>query len=68
MMKKMAADGTILEEDLNIFLVTDSVDEALEYIRKETFSRFEIQKRRAISPISVFFEKSFQRNHAHKKP
>ncbi len=67
MMDKMAAEGTILEEDLKLFLVTDSVEEAVEYVRKETFSRFEIQKRRALSPISVFFEKSFQRNKKARK-
>jgi uncharacterized protein (TIGR00730 family) len=66
MMAKMAEEGTILEEDLNLFLVTDSVDEAVAYIQKETFSRFEIQRRRALSPISVFFEKSFMRNHSPK--
>jgi uncharacterized protein (TIGR00730 family) len=66
MAQKMAEEGTIREEDLQLFLVTDSVDEAVSYLQKETFSRFEIQRRRAISPISVFFEKSFQRNHSNK--
>jgi len=56
MMKKMAAQETILETDLSLFLITDSVEEAAEFIWKETFSKFEIQKRRAIKPISVFFE------------
>jgi hypothetical protein len=57
MMDKMTEEGTILEEDLSLFLVTDSVDEAVEYIRNQTFNKFEIQKKRAIKPISVFFER-----------
>ena len=61
MMKKMAESETILIEDLNLFLVTDSVDEAVEYIRTLTFSKFKIYKRDTVRPISVFFEK-FTRN------
>jgi uncharacterized protein (TIGR00730 family) len=57
MMKKMAEEETILAEDLDMLLITDSVPEAVEYIRNLTFSKFEIQKRRAIKPISVFFER-----------
>jgi uncharacterized protein (TIGR00730 family) len=57
MMDKMTEEGTILEEDLSLFLVTDSVDEAVEYMRNQTFNKFEIQKKRAIKPISVFFER-----------
>jgi uncharacterized protein (TIGR00730 family) len=57
MMKKMETEETILPEDLNLFLVTDSVEEACEYIHRETFERFELSRRKAISPLSVFFEK-----------
>ena len=65
MMKKMAENETILIEDLNLFLVTDSVDEAVEYIQNLTFSKFEIYKGNAIRPFSVFFEK-FTRKKTHK--
>jgi len=61
MMIKMEKEQTILAEDLNLFLVTDSVEEACEYIQRETFGRFEISKRKAISPFSVFFESSLKR-------
>jgi uncharacterized protein (TIGR00730 family) len=62
MMQKMADQQTILSEDLNLFLVTDSQEEALEYIRKGTFNKFEINRRKAISPISVFFERRLKKN------
>ena len=60
-MKKMETEETILPEDLGLFLVTDSVEEACEYIHRETFQRFELSRRKAISPLSVFFEKSVRR-------
>lgn len=61
MMIKMEKEQTILAEDLNLFLVTDSVEEACEYIQRETFGRFEFSRRKAISPLSVFFESSLKR-------
>jgi hypothetical protein len=47
---------TILPEDLDLFLLTDSVEEAAEYLRRETFDRFELSRKKVISPVSVFFE------------
>jgi uncharacterized protein (TIGR00730 family) len=61
MMMKMEQEQTILEEDMSLFLVTDSVEEASEYIHRETFSRFEISRKKAISPLSVFFEKGVRK-------
>jgi uncharacterized protein (TIGR00730 family) len=61
MMKKMESEETILPEDLSLFLLTDSVEEACEYIHMETFQRFELSRRKAISPLSVFFERGLRR-------
>ena len=61
MMMKMEQEQTILSEDLNLFLVTDSVEEASEYLHRETFGRFEISRKKAISPLSVFFEKGVRK-------
>jgi len=58
MMLKMAQEGTILENDIDLICYTDSIDEAISYIEKNTFTPFNIQKRRAIRPLSVFFENS----------
>lgn len=62
MMEKMAEEGTILPEDIALLKWTDSVDEAISFIQKEAFSRFQLEKRRAISPLSVFFEKAYSRD------
>lgn len=59
MVEKMAVEGTILAEDRDLFKVTDSVEEAVEYIRSKTLEPFRIRKRRALRPVSVFFEQSY---------
>lgn len=61
MMQQMAAHQTILPEDTNLFLVTDSEEEALAYLHEQTFGRFEIHRKKAISPLSVFFESRLQK-------
>ena len=65
MMKKMEEEETILSEDLGLFLLTDSVEEACEYIQREAFRRFELSRRKAISPLSVFFERGIRRKDVH---
>lgn len=67
MMIKMEKEQTILAEDLNLFLLTDSVEEACEYIHQETFRRFEISRRKAPSASSVFFERSPKKKAADKE-
>jgi uncharacterized protein (TIGR00730 family) len=59
----MVEAQTILPEDLDLMLVTDSTEEALEYIRINTFSKFELLRRKAPSPISVFFERGISKPH-----
>ena len=56
MMQKMVDVQTILPQDQEFFLLTDSEEEALAYIRENTFGRFEIQRKKALSHLSVFFE------------
>ena len=65
MMKKMAEEETIHETDLSQICFTDSIEEAILFIEKNTFIRFQIEKRRALRPISVFFEKAIAKK---KKP
>jgi len=61
MMKRMEEEHTILPEDRNLLLVTDSLEEANDYIQKEAYVKFKMEKKRAISPISVFFEGRLRR-------
>lgn len=61
LIQKMAENQTIVPEDQKIFLLTDDISEAVAYIRDLTFSRFEIRKRRALRPVSVFFERALRK-------
>jgi len=50
----MAEKGTISKEDLDLVLVTDDVDEAMNHISKYIMSNYQIKKR---YPLPWFFEK-----------
>lgn len=60
MVRKMSDNQTISQEDQRLFLLTDDLEEAVAYIKDIAFTRFELRKRRALRPISVFFERSLQ--------
>jgi len=57
----MRKQGTISEEDLSLFLVTDSVDEAIEYIKKKSIEGFGLKyssgkRSRVPKPLRWLFE------------
>lgn len=65
---KMVESKTIASEDKDLFLLTDSVEDAIAYIDKNTFTRFQIHKRRALKPLSVFFERRVKKSRVLKYP
>ncbi|MFT3902284.1 MAG: TIGR00730 family Rossman fold protein [Niabella sp.] len=46
--KDMAERGTIAKEDLNLVLLTDDVDEAMEHISRYVIENYQIKKRRRL--------------------
>jgi hypothetical protein len=52
----MKAKGTIAEEDTNLFLVTDSVDEAVAFIQKNSITKFNLQPEKPYKPFKWLFE------------
>lgn len=50
--------GTISAEDTSLYLVTDSVEEAVNYIRDRTIVRFNLQPEKKLKPFRWFFEKN----------
>jgi uncharacterized protein (TIGR00730 family) len=50
--------GTIHEDDTRLYLVTDSVDEAVNYIRERTILRFNLRPMKKIRPFRWFFERA----------
>ncbi|MCX6295757.1 MAG: TIGR00730 family Rossman fold protein [Bacteroidetes bacterium] len=52
----MSESKTISKDDLTLFLFTDSVDEAIAYIKKNSIEKFNLHKKKAIRPFSWFGE------------
>ncbi len=55
--QKMVYEKTISPEDIELFLFTDSVDEAIAHIRKHAIDGFGLKKRRNIRALSWLGEK-----------
>ncbi|MBV6477446.1 MAG: hypothetical protein HGGPFJEG_00185 [Ignavibacteria bacterium] len=49
---------TISEEDMKLFIVTDSVDEAIEHIRKYALEKFKLERKK-IKPVKFLGERYF---------
>jgi predicted Rossmann-fold nucleotide-binding protein len=45
-LERMVIEKTISPEDLNLFLVTDSIDEAMAHIEKHAIQKFGLVRRR----------------------
>ncbi len=52
----MKVQGTISNTDTNLFLVTDSIDEAVAYIQKNSISKFNLQPETPYKPFKWLFE------------
>lgn len=55
--ERMAQEGTISPNDLNLYLVTDSMEEAVEYIKKKSIAAFGLKYMKPQTPFRAFFEK-----------
>lgn len=53
----MKAEGTISAEDSSLYLVTDSVDEAVEYLQKNSVVKFNLKPESPYKPFRWLFEK-----------
>lgn len=53
----MISKGTISAEDLKMFLVTDSIEEAVDYISKNSIQKYNLQYEKPFKPFAWLFEK-----------
>jgi len=53
----MKAKGTISNDDSQFFLVTDSVDEAVNYIQQNTIKKFNLRPEQPYTPFRWLFER-----------
>ena len=56
-LQRMVVNKTIDPQDLNLFLFTDSVDEAMLHLRKYAVEGFGLKKKRAYKPFSFLGER-----------
>ncbi len=54
---KMKINGTISESDLDLCLFTDSVDEAVHYIKENSIKKFKLQPEKPYKPFKCLFER-----------
>ena len=53
----MKNKSTISDSDTNLFLVTDSIDEAVEYIKQNSVVKFNLKTQKPYKPFAWLFEK-----------
>lgn len=53
---RMVAGGTIAAADMSLYLVTDSIEEAVEYIRQYGIDQFNLQPEQKLKPFAWLFE------------
>ena len=51
-MKEMAEEGTISQSDLDLFLVTDSVEEAIAHIDRNAVKKYRLSASQVPKPIA----------------
>jgi hypothetical protein len=56
----MRMEGTVSEADLSLFLVTDSIEEAVELIKIESIKRHGLKPEERLRPFRWLFESRFK--------
>jgi predicted Rossmann-fold nucleotide-binding protein len=59
--EKMLKAGTISPKDKDLYLVTDSIPQAIGYIKEKSIAAFGLTHMKAKKPFFGFFEKKFPR-------
>lgn len=59
--EKMLKEGTVSEDDLSLYLVTDSIDEAIEFIKEKSIMAFGLKYMKPKKPFFGFFEKGLKK-------
>ncbi len=60
--QKMFEAGTISRNDESLYLVTDSIPEAIDYIREKSIRAFGLKYMKPKKPVRAFFEKGLRKD------
>ena len=55
--ESMVLRGTIAQSDLDLFLVTDSIEESVEYLNTHSIKKFDLKYEQSYKPFGWLFEK-----------
>jgi uncharacterized protein (TIGR00730 family) len=58
---RLMKEGTISANDPSLYLVTDSIEEAVNYIKEKSIVAFKLQYSKTPRPLRGFFEKGLKR-------
>lgn len=59
--QKMLVEGTISESDQKLYIVTDSIPEAIQYIKEKSIAAFGLKYMKPEKPFFGFFEKGLKK-------
>ena len=59
--EKMLQEGTVSEDDLSLYIVTDSIEEAIEFIKEKSIMAFGLKYMEPEKPFRGFFEKGIKK-------
>ena len=59
--ERMMSEGTISANDTSLYLVTDSIEEAIDYIKEKSILGFQLEYSKGPKPYWGFLEKGFKR-------
>jgi len=59
--ERMMREGTISANDPSLYLVTDSIEEAINYIKEKSILAFKLEYSKGLKPYWGFLEKGFKR-------
>jgi hypothetical protein len=59
--ERLMKEGTISANDPSLYLVTDSIEEAINYIKEKSITAFKLQYSKSPKPFPGFFEKGLKK-------
>ncbi len=59
--ERMMKEGTISANDPSLYLVTDSIEEAINYVKEKSILAFKLEYSKGPKPLRAFFEKGLKK-------
>ena len=60
-MDKMDKEGNISKKDRELFLITDSLEDAIAMVNEKCIKKFKLREEKKFRPVKWLFEKRFKK-------